>query len=59
MQLSPKNGTMKKIIADIYGCQYGSVKEFGLADSAHANDLDRRLEELKPCWDDLCPDFYE
>ena len=50
---------MKKIIADIYGCQYGSVKEFGLADSADANDLDRRLEELKLRWDDLCSFFHE
>ena len=50
---------MKKIIADIYGCMYGSVKEFGLADSADANDLDRQLQELKPRWDDLCPSFHE
>ena len=50
---------MKKIIADIYGCQYGSVKEVGLADSANANDLDRWLEELKPRWDNLCPSFHE
>ena len=58
-QLSLKNGTMKKIIADIYGCQYGSVKEFGLADSTYVNDLDGQVEELKPRWDDLCPGFCE
>ena len=59
MQLSPKNGAMKKIIADVYKCQYGSIKEFGLADPSDVNDLDRRLEELKPRWDNLCPGFHE
>ena len=39
---------MKKIIADIYRCQYGFVKKFRLADCSDANDLDRWLEELKP-----------
>ena len=48
MQLNPKNGDMKKIIAGIYGCQYGTVKEFGLAGSADTSDLDRQPEELKP-----------
>ena len=49
---------MKKIIVDIYECEYGSVKEFGLGDSADANDLDRWLEEPKPRWDDLCHGFH-
>ena len=48
MQLNPKNGDMKKIIAGIYGCQCGTVKEFGLAGSADTSDLDRQPEELKP-----------
>ena len=48
LQQSPKNGAMKKMIADIYGYQYGFVKEFGLVDFSDASDLHRWLEELEP-----------
>ena len=58
-QLRPKKGATNKILADIYGCQYGSVKEIGLADSTTAEDLDSRLIDLKERWENLCPDFYD
>ena len=46
-KLNPKNWAANKILADIYGCQYGSVKEFGLADSATVDDFESRLASLK------------
>ena len=58
-QLHPKKGATNKILADIYGCQYGSVKEIGLADSTTAEDLDSRLIALKERWESSCPDFHD
>jgi len=59
MQLGPRKGALSKIIADIYGRQYGTVKEYGLADSTNEQDLDARLKELKERWEELCPGFYQ
>ena len=53
-KLNPKNGAINKILADIYQCRYGSVKEFGLADSATADDFKSCLVSLKKRWDSLC-----
>ena len=57
-KLSSKNGAVNKILADICGCRHGSVKEFGLADSATADDFESRLASLKERWDSLCPEFH-
>ena len=46
-KLNSKNGVVNKILADIYGTDNGSVKEFGLADSATADDFESRLANLK------------
>ena len=35
------------MLAEIYGCRYGSVKKFGLADSATAADFESRLDSIK------------
>ena len=45
-KLNSKNGVVNKILYDIYGCRYASVKEFGLADSATADDFESRLASL-------------
>ena len=58
-QLRPKKGAANKILADIYGCQYGSVKELGLADSTTIEDFDSNLANLKERWEQLCSGFYE
>ena len=58
-QFQAPKSSVQKILADIYGCQYGSVKEFGLADSTNAEEFRARLESLKETWDNLCPGFHE
>ena len=54
-----KASNSKEILADIYGRQYDTIKEFGLADSKDPEDLDIRLKSLKEKWQNLCPGFYE
>ena len=58
-QLVPKKGSeaINQILRDIYSCQYGSIKEYGLADSKDPNDLNERIEKLKYKWEELCPGF--
>ena len=58
MKVNPKNGAVNKIRADIYGYQYGPVKEFGLADSATASNSESRLASRKKWWDSSCPEFH-
>ena len=48
-----------KIIADIYGCQYRGVREYGWADSTDKEDLGARLRSLEERWELLCPGFYK
>ena len=55
-QLYSKKG---KILADIYGCLYGSVKELRLADSSTIKDFASNLDNVKEQWEQLCPGFYE
>ena len=57
---SPKGGTpsINRILADIYGRRYGTIKELGLADSKDPMELSERLEKLKESWEKLCPGFY-
>ena len=59
LQLNPQKGASRKIIADIYGCQYGGVREYGLADSTDKEDLEARLRSLEERWELLCPGFYK
>ena len=61
LDLHPPNGlkSAMQILADIYGCQYGTVKEFGLADATDSSDLMERLYKLKDRWEALCPGFYK
>ena len=58
-QLNPKKGAIQRILANIYGCHYGAIKEYGLADSIEKNDFEVRLESLRSIWETLCPGFYE
>ena len=46
-----------QILADIYRCQYGAVKD--LADATDSSDLMERLYKLKDRWEALCPGFYK
>ena len=54
-----KERGLKKILADIYGSQYGSVKELGLADPATIKEFDSNLDSVKEQWEQLCPGFYK
>ena len=57
-KVNPKNGTVTKILADISWCPYGSVKEFGLANSATGDDFESRLASLREWWDSLCVEIH-
>ena len=60
MEIKGKSGnqTINTILADIYGRQYSTMKEYGLADSKEANDLAARLESLRKCCGNLYPGFH-
>ena len=60
-ELKPKGGSqaINTILADIYGRQYSTMMEYGLADSKDANDLTARLESLRESWENLCPGFHK
>ena len=58
-KIFPQKGALRKIIADIYGCQYGGVRKYGLADSTDKEDLEARLRSLEERWELLCPGFYK
>ena len=49
---------IKQILRDIYGTQYGGVKELGLADAIDSTDFSKKLSELKSIWEKLCPGFF-
>ena len=53
-----QKGAKQAIIADIYGCRYGGVQEYGLADSADPDDFHAKLENLQEEWNRLCPGFH-
>ena len=59
LQLNPQKGAVKRILAYIYGCHYGTIKEYGLADSKDNEDLAVRLEPLRQSWENLCPGFHD
>ena len=42
-----QKGAKQAIIADIYGCRYGGLQEYGLADSTDPDDFDVKLESLQ------------
>ena len=47
-----QKGAKQAIIADIYGCRYGEVQEYGLADSTNPYDFHAKLESLQEEWID-------
>ena len=55
---STKELYKSEILWDIYGKRTGETFEKGLADSTNENDMNRKLSDLKPRWDKLCPGFY-
>ena len=58
-ELVRQKGALKNIICDIYGRNYGGVKELGLVDSTDIDDFRIKLESLKSVWDNLCPGFHK
>ena len=58
-ELPRQKGALKNVICDIYGRNYGGVKELGLVDSTDVDDFRIKLKSLKSVWDDLCPGFHE
>ena len=61
MELKSKGGSqaINTILADIYGRQYSTMMEYGLADSNDANHLATKLESLWESWENLCPGFHK
>ena len=59
LELVCQKGALKNIICDIYGQNYGGVKELGKVDSNNINDFWIKLESLKIVWDNLCPGFHK
>ena len=49
----------KSIINDIYGTKYGSIQEYGLADSKNKEELHAKLSALHSKWDAICPGFHK
>jgi hypothetical protein len=49
---------IKGILRDIYGCQYGTIREYGLADAVDAEDFNQRLSSLEDQWSKISPGFY-
>ena len=58
-ELVRQKGALNNIVCDIYGRNYGGVKELGLADSTDIDDSRIKLESLKSVWDNLCPGFHK
>ena len=52
-----QKGAKQAIITGIYGCRYGGVHEYGLADSTNPDGFHAKLESLNKKWDRLCPCF--
>ena len=50
--------SMSIILKDLYGQKYGSVHEFGLADSVDPDDFTSKLQSLKDKWEHICPGFF-
>ena len=48
-----QKGAKQAIIADIHGCRYGGVQEYGFADSTDPDDFYGKLEILQEEWDRL------
>ena len=60
-ELNPRDGSqaINKILADIYSCQYSTMKEYGFEDSEDANDLATRLGSFRESWEKICPRFHK
>lgn len=52
-------GTQKRIMADIYGCQQQLLLEMGLADADDPKDFDMNLDSLKEVWERVAPGFHQ
>ena len=57
-ELFRQNGTLKNIIFDICGRNYGGAKELGLADSTDIDNFRIKLESVKCVWVNLYPGFH-
>ena len=49
---------MSIILKDLYGRKYGSVHEFGSADSVDPDYFTSKLQSLKGNWKHICPGFF-
>ena len=49
----------KSIIHDIYGTKYGSVQEYGLADSLTKEEFNAKLSALSSKWNAIFPGFHK
>ena len=56
-ELPHQKGALKNVICDIYGRNYGGVKELGLVDSTDIDDFRIKLKSLKSVWDDYVQAF--
>ena len=51
--------SLRNIICDIYGRDYGRVRKVGLVDSTDIDDFRINLESVKSVWDNLYPAFHK
>lgn len=58
-ELSVSEHHSKDILDSIFGYQLGATLFTGLIDAEDVSDFKSKLEELKPTWNKICPDFYE
>ena len=49
----------KSIINDIYGKKYGSIHEYGLADSRNKDEFNTKLSAIASKWEAICPEFHK
>ena len=57
-QLAVPEHLSKDILDSIFGYQLGDTLFKGLLDADDTLDFMAKLEELKPKWDAVCPDFH-
>ena len=50
---------IKQILADVFGAINGNTRSPGLIDSSSSHDFAKKLEQLKPRWMGVCPEFFQ
>ena len=54
-----KTRNKRSILNNLYGTCIGALDEPGLAEAENEDDLEMKLNSLKPSWEKLCPGFFK